>query len=135
MIDRDVVDALAAGRLTRLVTTDTFPPVRILRDRILERFDPGAEIRKRGGELPAVAELVTCNWCAGFWISAGVVTARAVAGRWWDPVAKALAASMVVGLVAGWSQQEGDIKDLTACIGQGVGRLATAIREGAGNGG
>jgi hypothetical protein len=127
-MDSYLIDAGAAARLTRLIAKDTFPPVRIVRDRVLEHFDPGAVIRKAGGELPALAELITCAWCCGWWVSAGVVAARRFVPAWWDPVARALAMSMAVGHVVGWSEQEGDIKDLTKCLGVGMGRIADAVK-------
>ena len=42
-------------------------------------------------EPPKLARLITCRWCAGVWIAAGVVGARSLAPRAWTPVARALA--------------------------------------------
>lgn len=110
------IDALAAYRLTRLVTKDsiTLP----IRARIIR-----AAYRRHEGELPdaderrpdyywqdtaegdpaapKVAELVVCRWCAGMWISCFVIVARRYAGVLWDPLARALALSAAAALVAG----------------------------------
>lgn len=124
-----VVDALAAARLTRLITTDSFPPVRMARDWFLDKVDPGKVRDHEGAEPPALAELITCNWCTGMWVAFGVVAARRAVPGLWAPVAEALAVAMVVGQVAGWSQQEGDVKDLTKALGVGASAIAGAIRE------
>lgn len=77
-------DALAAYRVTRLVTRDRITaPVR-------DRFDPEG----------VVGELIRCSWCTGVWVAAGVVAARRVAPRVWAPAAEALAVAAVVGLIA-----------------------------------
>lgn len=51
----------AAFRLTRLVTTDTFPPIKHLRDRI---YPPNQKTDPRWYQ-----ELITCNWCAGAYLT------------------------------------------------------------------
>lgn len=83
-------DALATYRLTRLVTTDTFPPALAARKKIVTN--------------PATpdwaAELVECPWCASFWIGAGVVVASRVAPKAWKPLARALSFSAVSGLLS-----------------------------------
>lgn len=48
---------------------------------------------------PKIAELLGCPWCAGFWISIGVVAARRVVPRAWDPVARVLATSAIAGII------------------------------------
>lgn len=53
--------ALATWRATRLVTEDAFPPVRWLRERIVE------------GGPEWLGDLVMCSWCASVWLAAGVV--------------------------------------------------------------
>jgi hypothetical protein len=52
-------------------------------------------------DAPKLATLVTCRWCAGVWIAAGVVLARRVAPRQWAPVAEVLAVAAAGTLVAG----------------------------------
>ena len=82
-----IVDALAVFRLTRLATTDTFPPVMHARWRLMRRFPDGS--------WPV--ELIECPWCMSFWIGLGVVVMRR--SPWWRPVALALASSAVAGLL------------------------------------
>lgn len=50
--------------------------------------------------VPKAAELITCRWCAGMWVSLGVVAARRLAPRLWDPLARALAFSAGAALLA-----------------------------------
>ncbi|MGN6695038.1 MAG: DUF1360 domain-containing protein [Aquihabitans sp.] len=109
-----VVDALATYRLTRLATADVIsePLRRSVVGRSLRRTQPDAEIdmapsAPTAQELvddladpPKAARLVTCRWCAGMWIAGGVVAARTIAPRWWDPAARALALSAAAVLVA-----------------------------------
>ena len=83
-----VVDGLAAFRLTRLIVEDEI--VADLRSAWFRRHDPGTT---------KLGYLVTCPWCTGFWVSAGVVAARAVAPRAWGPAAKTLALSAAVGIL------------------------------------
>lgn len=125
------VDMLAAARITRLVTTDTFPPVKRAREALLKRVDPRGVRKIKGAEPPALAELIECNWCAGFWISTAVVAARWRFPRLWGAVAPVWATSMVVGLVAGVSEREGDLSDLGRTL-DGVGLFVGRSIEGAG---
>ena len=83
MIPVLVVDALAAYRLTRLVTEDRITAP--LRDRVPAGW---------------ASELVGCSWCVGVWAAAGVVAARRLAPRAWTPVAEVLAVAAVVGITA-----------------------------------
>lgn len=142
------IDALAAARITMLLTADTLPLVRIPRERLQHRYPPEgstltqaewqtasdvqlapdqfprvrmkragvhlwAQIHERQvdghpGSDPAIiytaekghplGNLISCAWCTGWWVSAGVVLARAVLPRRvWQPFATALATSYVVG--------------------------------------
>lgn len=121
-----VVDVLAAWRLTRLITTDGFPPVKAVRDWILRRWPsedavfPDAEVEldedtgprlstgvavmELDGRWLAVTphwlgELVTCVWCAGMWTSLAVV-ALTPAVVWPLPgLFLALASSALVGWI------------------------------------
>lgn len=103
-----IVDALATDRLTRLATTDVISePVRMA---ILRRTgaepppgedDPTAqEVVESMADPPRLATLVTCRWCAGIWIAAGVSAARTTVPRAWQPVARGLALSSVAVLLA-----------------------------------
>jgi Protein of unknown function (DUF1360) len=63
-----VLLTLVTYRVTRLITKDTFPPVAKLRARLV-----GADETKLvGTRWEWFGELITCYWCAGFWV-AGVV--------------------------------------------------------------
>lgn len=83
----NVIDALAAYRLTRLLQEDTFPLAEAVRD----------FVREKGSDR--FVEMFECPWCLGFWISAGVVGARRALPSAWHPVATALATSAVVGII------------------------------------
>jgi len=50
---------------------------------------------------PKIARLITCRWCAGVWIAGGVVLARSVAPRMWQPIARGMALSAGAALLAG----------------------------------
>lgn len=109
---RLLIDALAAHRLTRLVAADTITePVRA---RIIEaaylqagtvelhRPEPPEtwdDVVHADPAPPKLAELITCRWCAGMWVSLGVVfIARRF--RWWPALADALALSSAAALLA-----------------------------------
>lgn len=115
-----IADAAAAYRLTRLVTADTL--TQPIRERIIEAAyvaqARGGEARASIAELgaaddpdrwqraaeqdpriPRIAELITCRWCAGMWVSLGI-TLIARRTRWWAPIRDALALSAVAALAA-----------------------------------
>jgi hypothetical protein len=101
-------DGLATYRLTRLATADVISePVRqaVLRRVGAEpppgRHDPTAqEVVESLDHPPRLATLVTCRWCAGIWIAAGVAAARRFAPGVWDPVARGLALAAGAVLLA-----------------------------------
>ena len=103
-----LVDALATYRLTRLATADVISePVRmaLIRQTGAEpppgEEDPTAqEIVESLDDPPRLATLITCRWCAGVWIAAGVMTARSVVPRAWQPVSRGLALSAVAVLLS-----------------------------------
>lgn len=116
-----IVDAIAAHRLTRLVTRDrVMRPVRARVIAIAYGTDewswpngtvPVGELDamserewdERPGnddDAPALAEFVGCRWCTGVWISAFVVVARRYAPGAWDPLARLLAISDAAALLA-----------------------------------
>lgn len=69
-----------------------------------DRNRAGVEVVEVDGRYWAVrphwlGELVTCPWCAGFWVAAGVVAARSWLG-FWPILGTVLAISAVVGLLA-----------------------------------
>ena len=96
-----VIDGLATYRLTRLATADVISEP--ARQAVLRRVgaepppgqeDPTAqEVVESLKDPPRIATLVTCRWCAGIWIAAGVTIARAVVPRAWEPVSRGLALS------------------------------------------
>lgn len=59
-----------------------------------------AAVRKRYDEDTWQSKLIECPWCVSFWIGVGVVGARAVAPRQWQPLAKAFAFSAVAGIIS-----------------------------------
>lgn len=114
-----LVDALATFRLTRLVATDVI--FDRWRDGLIERAyiaedtrdeaaarwltgedAPGqwAEVVAADPDPPKLATLVTCPWCAGMYVAAGVVLARRLAPRPWGAAAKVLALSAAAGIIA-----------------------------------
>lgn len=110
-----VTDALAAFRLTRLVTSDTITeaprqtvvmwafrhlPIR-------PTVEPGSTVVEaledwegHGEPVPKLATLVTCRWCASVHVAIIAVCLRRFAPKLWDPLSKALALSAVSALVA-----------------------------------
>lgn len=111
-----LADALAAYRITRLVTTDeiTETPRELLvrwaftragwhleqteDETVVEAME---RFRAEHADPPKLATLVTCRWCTGVWVAFGVVAARRLAPRAWQPVAEALALASAAALVAG----------------------------------
>lgn len=77
---------LATFRITWLITTDEFPPVRHPRERLVHRTD--------GTRWEWLGDLVSCAWCASGWVSliTVLVTDRLVEGGlplpalWWFAV-------------------------------------------------
>lgn len=78
------VDAAAAYRLTRLVTSDTIT-------------DPAREAIGARWPDSRLDVLVNCPWCAGVWVAAFVQAASLAAPRAWRPVARALALAAIAG--------------------------------------
>lgn len=93
-----IVAGLATFRLTRLVTADAFPPLRMLREGVANRWGDGSW----------QAYLSECAWCASVYLAGLVVFGY----DWADtlpgvnrtnvpvPVLMFLACSAVTGLVA-----------------------------------
>lgn len=114
-----LVDALAGYRLTRLITADVITePLRgaVIRAAYvrqdgpnlaadLEDSTPGDTWTQRANDdpyAPTLARFITCPWCVGVWVAAGVVTARRVAPGPWAPVAEAATVAAAAGLIASW---------------------------------
>ena len=105
-----------AARITRLVTTDTItkPARDAAHHRILFNRAQRAALAA-GDEVPPpdnqarakarawAAELITCRWCMGVWVSAAVVASEHRWGhrRWWRAAADTAVAAYAVGLMAG----------------------------------
>jgi len=91
-----VIYALAAFRITVLWTRDTLPPLPWLRQTVAMRWGHRAW-----------SELFSCAWCAGFWISLGVVlVSSSPLAPAWNWLAVPLALSAVVGLLAARTENE-----------------------------
>lgn len=117
MIPALLVDAVAAYRLTRLATADTITEQlrgsiitasyawngdedQLAMQREANPFSTWADLVSMDPEPPKMAKLVTCRWCAGWWISVGIVVARRRAPRAWQPIAEVAALSAAAALVA-----------------------------------
>lgn len=114
-----VVDALAAFRLIKLVTNDTITEP--LRGKVLARVylaahrPPPADMSEAGcdwthavlqdPEPPKLATLLTCPWCAGTYVALGVVLARRLVPRAWQPVARLFAVGAVAGILGAQFEQ------------------------------
>ncbi len=101
-----IVLSLATYRLTRLVTTDTFPPILLIRDKVaggwreatqgeIDRRHPGLEsfedvphryIERAKWSPQWLADLISCTWCSSGWMSLGVVTLTAIFSSVPDPI-------------------------------------------------
>lgn len=105
-----------AARVTRLITTDTItkPARKAAHHRIL--FQPAQRAAlAQGDEVPPptsqpraqarawAAELLTCSWCMGVWVTAAVVTTEHQWGhtRAWRAAADTALAAYTVGFLAG----------------------------------
>ncbi len=87
-----------AARITRVLTVDqiSYP----IRQRIVVWLGPDNWF----------AYLVTCPWCLGLWVSAGVGAASYFYGdtRWWFYVALAGSASLLTGLIVQYTTGDDD---------------------------
>lgn len=110
------VDALAAFRLTRLVTRDKITEP--ARDDLIEEAyaqarrtpadadlpDPvhagdWTAIAHEDPDVPKVAAFIVCPWCVGMYVAAGVTLARRYVPGW-EHLARLLAVSAATGLLA-----------------------------------
>lgn len=91
-----LLDAVATYRLTRLVVHDTI--IERQRGDLLDALEDGTRPFTR--KHLKVAELLGCPWCVSIWLGAGVVAARRVAPRLWDPIATMLTASAIAGILS-----------------------------------
>jgi hypothetical protein len=84
-----VILALAAFRITRLITTDTiFDP---LREKIWNKFPPNRI---------NIGYLITCDWCTSIWVAPIVIFSYVLVPSVVFVVSLVLATSAVVGFLA-----------------------------------
>lgn len=115
-----LIDVAAVHRLVRLVTKDTI--TQPYRERIIRwaygnrggrvsMTGPGhrgpsawqdhvEDDRAKDKRIPRLADLMTCRWCAGIWVAAGVVAARWTVPTIWGPVAYGLALASLATFAA-----------------------------------
>lgn len=110
---------LATHRVTRLVTRDQIPLVKVPRDAFVERWGapnagPNGEKltrlqrnvsyggRRTNATMRSLAYLWECDWCASVWVATGLALGTHYVGHawWWQVGLIAAAASSVTGLVA-----------------------------------
>lgn len=89
-----VIYALAAFRLTHLVTTDA----------IMDSFR--SWIWKRQPVSTKIGYLITCNWCTGFWVSLVLVLGILVLPQATFVVSLVLAISAAIGLISAWIENK-----------------------------
>jgi hypothetical protein len=88
-----VILALGAYRLTHIITTDAIADN--FRSWVWKRYDPNTKI----------GYLITCNWCAGFWVSLLFVIGASVLPQLTFVVSLVLAISALVGLLSVWAER------------------------------
>lgn len=107
-----VIATMAIVSLTRFVVKDEFPPMRWVRDAILDTFGvfdgEGNLTGGRGraaaskGIAHSIAYLFTCPWCMSFWVGVGVANYLLVATDIppWQLIALIFAARIAAGWLA-----------------------------------
>ena len=88
-----VILALAAFRLTHLVTTDAIADG--FRTKVWKKFPPSTKI----------GYLITCNWCTGFWVSIFLVISYLILPVATLVVSLVLAISASIGLISAWIER------------------------------
>ena len=99
---------LATFRVTRLVIQDTFPPIGVPRDHLLNWWEPDgdwiADHPKASPHWGALGRslryLLTCPWCMSPWVGAGVYYIATRFPGVARPFLIVAAASAVTGLIA-----------------------------------
>lgn len=81
------VDAAAAYRLTRLITTD-------------EITHPARSFVARRWPDSFLDQVINCPWCSSVWVAAAVQAARSTAPRAWAPIARGLAVAAIASNAA-----------------------------------
>lgn len=97
-----IILAIGSYSITRLVVTDTFPLFQNIRDWIKDRFPPDDHVmdRRPPDRIPVehwrrasnnvfvvtkghwIGELISCPWCAGWWVSLAVWVAFVLTPFW-----------------------------------------------------
>ncbi|HTG49956.1 MAG TPA: DUF1360 domain-containing protein [Gemmatimonadales bacterium] len=113
-----VINSLVAFRLTRLWLDDQLPPLPLIRERLTawadQRYrtllwgedstltdEQATERMQRDGGQAPITYLLSCYWCAGFWIGLAVVLAASLIPLViWTVPAVALAFSATTGILA-----------------------------------
>lgn len=118
---RLVVEAVAAYRLTKLITADGI--TQPLREAVIadayERAHRTGEAHAISAELgaetkpdewqqiatadeepPKMAQLITCRWCTGVYVSVGILVVRWWWPKLWEQVADGAALSAAAALLA-----------------------------------
>lgn len=88
-----VILALAAYRITHLITTDAIADK--FRDAVWSKFPPSTRI----------GYLISCNWCTGFWVSFGLVAGASILPQLTFVVSLIMAMSAVVGMISAWIER------------------------------
>lgn len=88
-----VVLALAAYRITHLITTDAIADG--FRNWVWSKYPPETKI----------GYLITCNWCTGFWVSLLFVAGASILPQVTLVVSLVLAISAVIGLLSAWIER------------------------------
>ncbi len=82
-------DCLATYRVSRLIVQDVITAD--IREKIFDKYPPHDR---------SWSYALTCMWCTSIYVGFAVAAARKVAPNAWDPVASALGASAVTGLMS-----------------------------------
>lgn len=88
-----VILALAAYRLTHLITTDAIADG--FRTKVWKKFPPSTKI----------GYLITCNWCTGFWVALFVTMFWLTLPQATLVVSLVLAISASIGLLSAWIER------------------------------
>jgi hypothetical protein len=89
-----IILALAAYRLTHLITTDAIADG--FRSKIWSKWPPSTKL----------GYLITCNWCTGFWVSIFLVIFVGILPQVAFVVSLMLAISAAIGLISAWIENK-----------------------------
>jgi hypothetical protein len=83
-----IIIALAAFRVTRVITTDTV--FEVVREKIWKKFPPSK----------GFGYLITCDWCTGFYVSIAFILAYLLVPVIVYVVSLVLSISAIIGILA-----------------------------------